>query len=988
MRLTPATRISFGLVLLTISLLLLGKMIGFAPDRTAAVLASRKHLAETLAIQFSAAIQRDDIAVIRQTMDMMIEHNSDIRSAALRDSTGTLIAESGNHLAHWLAPENTKPTPPHNQTPLLKGPTRWGTVELSFAPLWVNNFRDGLKNSYLSLILFVACAGFGGYFLLIKRTLRELGPSTVIPARVRAAFDVLKEGVLLLDEKEHIVLANSAFAALVDRTPEKLIGFKGSELGWKGYRSPQHRAHLPWMSVIRGETSQKGTRLILEHADRSTTTLMVNVAPILDGKGASRGVLVTFDDVTELEEKNLELNQAVNKLKLTTEEVQLKNKELEFLADHDPLTLLLNRRAFNRKFKDEFQKARLDNSQLSCIMCDIDHFKNVNDTYGHATGDKVIRMAAAMLQRYFREDDLIGRYGGEEFCIVLPGIDITLASQIANRVRQAIENDNSTGVRVTMSFGVSCLECGALEPEGLSNEADKALYVAKESGRNRVVRWGEEEPLPHEEQPPAATEENEGFAALPEEDGSQDPQHRELAERRSQELKHYTAYDVLTGLPNRTLFYDRVSQALVRGRRHDTIASVMAITADAVQRVTETLGRALGDELFKEIGNRLHATLRKEDTVARLHTPIINPTLARLGDEKFGVLLSDLEDVDAITWVAQRIIKAFTEPFAIDGKNIHAPLSIGISIFPFDAENPEELEKLAATAQRHTSRELGVNRFSYYSKNINAISTKHLQLESQLHSALDNNELELHFQPKIMARSGTILGVEALVRWRHPKAGQIPPDEFIHIAEYSGIINRLGNWVLDAACNQMRIWLDMGLSNCNVAINLSSKQFRQEDLVDQIESTLNRYSLDPGLLTFEVTESTMMENIGNATKILNNIKALGAGIVLDDFGTGYSSLGYLKDFPVSHVKIDRSFIADLATDDRAATLVRSIIDMAHALGLQITAEGVEEQIQADMLLEFGCDEMQGYLFGRPLPAESMTKLLTASHQALLHSTSH
>ncbi|MCP4340750.1 MAG: diguanylate cyclase [Desulfobulbaceae bacterium] len=999
MRLTPAVRISLGLVSLTISLLLLGRLIGFAPDRTGAVLDSRKNISEALAIQFSAAAQRDDIPLIRETLQSMVERDNDIRSAAMRKTRGSgLLAEAGNHLANWQPPSDGHSTPTHVQIPIFRGQERWATVEISFTPLWVNNITSGFKNSYLSLILFVACTGFAGYFLLIKRTLRELDPSAVVPGRVRAAFDVLKEGVLILDEKEQVVLANTAFAELVSKSTSELIGFKGSELGWKGCKSPQHREHLPWMQVLRGEASVIGARLVLERGNRDAVSFIANSAPVLDGKGKSRGVLVTFDNVTEVEKKNLELNQAVNKLQLTTEEVQSKNLELEFLANHDPMTLLLNRRALNREFSKVFGDAQKHDTELSCIMCDIDHFKSVNDRYGHATGDKVIKMVAFLLQKHFREDDLVGRYGGEEFCIVLPNIDIKQSAQIANRVRQAIKADSSSGVQVTMSFGVSSIKLNAHEPSELTNQADKALYIAKESGRNRVVCWGDEELADFASQGTKDIEtnvltanksqeqENDAVPAVlqGENTRSEDEVQRltvrlqefeELAEKRGQELKHYTAYDVLTGLPTRTLFYDRVSQALVRGRRYDSIVAVLSMSIDGVQRVNETMGYDTGDQLFKEIGKRLTNILRGMDSVAKLPSSSLTPTVSRLGQEEFGILLTDLEEVNAITWIVKRILNSFEDAFHLSGNEIYASTNIGISIYPHDGQSPEELEKHAGAAKNHARKQLGVNRYYYYSDSINAVSIKHLKIETQLHTAIKNDEFLLHYQPKIDVKSGAIHGVEALIRWNNPETGLVPPYEFIPIAEHSGLIVTIGDWVLSTACKQVRTWIDMGIDNCSVAVNFSSRQFRQENLAARIMAILKENNLAPKHLVVEVTESAMMENINNSTKILREISEMGVNIALDDFGTGYSSLGYLKNFPVTHVKIDRSFIADIEINERDASLVKSIISMAHGLGLKVTAEGVENEAQVDRLIDFQCDEIQGYFFSKPVPQNEVTQLL-------------
>lgn len=985
MRITPATRISFGLVALTISLLLLGKIIGIAPDRTSVIVESRKTLSEALAIQFSAAAQRGDFPLIRETLASMVERDSEIKSAAVRNLQGELLAEAGNHLANWKPPGNGKSTSTHVQIPIFRGQELWATVEISFPPLWVNNIVHGFKNSYLSLILFIACTGFAGYFLLIKRTLRELDPSTVIPGRVQAAFDVLKEGVLILDEKEYIVLANASFAKIIDKPAHQLIGYKGSELSWKGFTAPHEKQKLPWKEVLNGKNNISGFRLILERQD-DTVTLVANAAPVLDGKGKRRGVLVTLDDITEIEMKNRELSQVVNKLQMTADDVQTKNKELEFLATHDPLTLLLNRRALNQRFEKAFITAQEAQSELSCVMCDIDHFKAVNDRYGHATGDKVIKMVAGLLQKNFREQDLVGRYGGEEFCIILPDIDSKLAQDICNRIRLAIKNDTSSGIQVTISFGVSALSPNVHSSSELANQADKALYIAKESGRNRVVCWGDEEvqefantnvkkpaspvkavkPIEPEliEKPDEVERLNIRLREL-----------EELAEKRTLELEHYTAYDVHTGLPTRTLFNDRVSQALMRGRRFENIVAVLSISVDAVQRISETLGHEAGEWLFKEIGKRLTRTLRAMDTVMPMPASPVTPTVSRLGQEEFGVLLTDIEEVNAITWIVQRILNSMEKAFKLDGNEIYTATNIGVSIYPHDGESPEELERNAAAAKSHAKKHLGANHYYFYSDSIHETSIKHLQIENQLRRAIKNNEFLLHYQPKISTLTGQIVGAEALIRWEDPKNGLVPPYEFIPIAEYSGLITQIGDWVLSTACKQVRSWLDMGLDHCSIAVNFSNKQFRQKHLASRIKNLLKENRLDPEHLVVEVTENSMMENINSSLKILHQIRDMGINIALDDFGTGYSSLGYLKNFPVSHVKIDRSFIADIETNERDATLVKSIINMAHGMDLKVTAEGVENDAQVTMLYDFGCDEMQGFLFSKPVPQQEATELL-------------
>ncbi len=991
MRFTPAIRISLGLVSLTISLLMLGKIIGFAPDRTRSVLESRKNLSESLAVQFSAAAQQSNYALIKETIVSIVDRHKDIKSAALRDNRGSLIAEAGDHLVHWKLSEDGKSTATHIQIPIFNGQRRWGTVELSFTPLWLNNITSGFKNSYLSLILFIGFTGFTGYFLLMKRTLRELDPAAVIPSRVRAAFDVLEEGVMILDENELIVLANASFAELVGKSTTDLVGFRGSELGWKGYNSPHYVHKLPWMEVLKGADSKLGVRMVMVRGNNPPLTFIVNAAPVLDGKGNRRGVLVTLDNITLLEDKNLKLNQTVRKLQVTAEEVQAKNRELEFLANHDPLTHLLNRRAFNREFYKAFEVAQKDETELSCIMCDIDHFKSVNDRYGHLTGDNVIKMVAGMLHKYFRQEDLLGRYGGEEFCVVLPGIEIKQAAKIADRVRKAIKDDSSSGVQVTMSFGVSSQQEITVEPDELTNQADKALYIAKESGRNMVVCWGDDEvadfvttnvdkevsPTKKEEQVPEEISAEQG--TTPDEVQRLTVRLKEfekLAKERAQKLKHYTAYDVHTGLPTRTLFYDRVSQALVRSRRYDSIVAILSMSVEAVQRINETLGFDKGDMLFKAIGQRLTEVLRGVDTVAMLPETSLIPTVGRLGQEEIGILVTDLEEINAITWIVKRILNAFDDPFQVDGNDIFATTNIGISISPHDSDSPDVLMRNATAAKSHARKNLGDNQYYYYSDSINAVSIKHLKLEKQLRRAVKNDEFVLHYQPKIDASNGTICGVEALIRWYHPDTGLIPPHEFIAIAEYSGMIGAIGDWVLDAACKQLSKWHKLGFENCGMAVNFSNKQFRQANLVSRVSEIIQQYNIKPSLLTIEVTESGMMENITRSMEILKELSELGVCIALDDFGTGYSSLGYLKNFPVTHVKIDRSFVADIETNNKDANLVKSIINMAHGLGIEVTAEGVENERQIEHLVDYGCNEMQGFFFSKPIPEQEVIKLLS------------
>ncbi|MCP3953730.1 MAG: sensor domain-containing diguanylate cyclase, partial [Desulfobacterales bacterium] len=425
---SPAIRLSTVLALLTANLLFLANLMGFIPDTSESELELRKSLSESLALQFSAAAQKNEFQTIQNTLRALVKRNDKIRSAAIRTRDGKLLALAGEHLAHWKAPVDGKSTPTHIHVPVFRKNEKWASVEFRFAPLWENTLGGGFVNSFIGLLIFVGLSSFIGFFFVLKYALRELDPSAVIPERVQKAFDVLKEGVMILDEKEQIVLANRSLSGLIGKTPKGLIGMKGSELGWLDCHSPKQIEQLPWIKVLHDGQDHKDAALRLLSSDGNRIKLAVNAAMVTDNAGKHRGTLVTFDDITQLEEKNFELNETVDKLQMANEEIHTKSLELETLASYDPMTLCLNRRALGLKFNTLFSHAKSKGKHLSCLMLDIDLFKSVNDNHGHATGDQVIKAIADVLKTCTRDIDLVGRYGGEEFCVVLPDIDLDTAA--------------------------------------------------------------------------------------------------------------------------------------------------------------------------------------------------------------------------------------------------------------------------------------------------------------------------------------------------------------------------------------------------------------------------------------------------------------------------------------------------------------------------------------------------------------------------------
>ena len=994
----PAVRISLSLVLATVSLLLIADLIGFIPDRSQAVLEARKSLSESLALKISTAAERNDLDFIRNTLHSVVEQNRDISSAAIRIKNGQLLAIAGNHLAHWQAPPREKSTPTNVQVPIYNGEVQWATVELHFAPLWIDDLLSGFRNSFTGLLIFISLSCFTCFFFIIKKTLRLLDPSEVIPEHIKDAFDVLKEGVIILDDKEQVVMANKSFARVFAKETEQLIGFKGSELGWRRDRLEDKSLPFPWLTVLQTGENQFGTALLLETAESKIRKFSVNASAIRDNKGKLQGVLVTFDDVTEIEEKNIELKDYLNKLQVSNKEILEKSDELKFLAGHDPMTMCLNRRELNNRFNKLFSSAMQDGTDLSCIMVDIDHFKSVNDKYGHSTGDVVIKCVADVLKSNLRQEDLLARYGGEEFCIVTKLQGTKMINKIANRMRLAIKNNNCAGVNVTACFGIKSLTPDMHSPENMISYADKALYIAKESGRDKVVFWddlGTSTALDRHEITQSFEGNNANLPSKPQasytsqtikkpaldaaaEVGDLVNRIRELeglAAKRSQEIKNYTFYDKKTGLPSRLLFFDRFTQVLARCKRNEKFIAILSMNVEMVQRVRETIGQTSSDQLLAACAKRLTDIFRREDTIAIMKDLSSETSVSVLNDSEFGVLVTDLKKIDDVTWVVKRVLDSFTMPFVIEENEIFAGVNIGISVFPRDGETAEELHKKALAASRHISKKTGRNKYRFYSKEIDETTFRHLQIESNLRQAIDKDELSLNYQPQIDAATGMVSCVEALARWNNRQLGVIAPDEFIKIAELTGQIESIGKWIFASAFRQLSVLHETGFADLNMAINFSAMQFQQKNLVKMILQLADEYAIPCQSFEIELTETVMMQNSGHALKAIKELHQHGFKITIDDFGTGYSSLNYIKNLPISCIKIDKEFVNNIASEKHSATLLQSIINMAHDLGFKVIAEGVEEQAQADILVKFGCDKLQGYLFSKPLSGRETIEFL-------------
>jgi diguanylate cyclase (GGDEF)-like protein/PAS domain S-box-containing protein len=468
---------------------------------------------------------------------------------------------------------------------------------------------------------------------------------------------------------------------------------------------------------------------------------------------------------------------------------------------------------------------------------------------------------------------------------------------------------------------------------------------------------------------------------------------RDLTERKQFEhqLMHLAHHDSLTNLPNRKFFRERLGISLNEAVLNGEQLAVLFLDLDRFKLINDTLGHTVGDKLLLMVAERLAGCFRRGDVLARLGDDM----LARLGGDEFVVMLRGLSEMQDAALVAQKIQDALAQPFQLEEHEVFASASIGIALYPSDAIDADSLIRCADGAM-YQAKEQGLG-YQFYRPELENLSPERLTLENSLRKALERDELLLYYQPKVDLASGTVIGLEALLRWAHPTKGMIPPDQFIPLAEETGLIVPIGEWVLRTACLQIMTWQQEGVL-LPVAVNLSARQFRhlsttsetvggghwakrpEHSLVETIEQVLRETGVDPSCLELEITESILMQSLSMAANILQALSAKGMRIFIDDFGTGYSSLSYLKRLPIDTIKIDKSFVGDITTDQDDAAIVAAIIAMAHSLRLKVVAEGVETQEQFDFLLERGCDAMQGYFYSKPLPAEEIPSLLQKAHK--------
>ena len=650
------------------------------------------------------------------------------------------------------------------------------------------------------------------------------------------------------------------------------------------------------------------------------------------------------------------------------------------LAIRDELTGIHNRRFLLDLVEKEKERADRNGSEFCLCLFDIDFFKRINDSYGHAAGDAVLRAFAQAVQGQLRALDAFGRYGGEEFLLMLPETPAASAIALAERARGVVEGlrclDADGAITLTVSVGVAEYRLGEKVAQTIGR-ADQALYLAKSGGRNRVLCHGEDGPA--EFAAPLTAPVAVAHTPLEGGDGFQ----RGDARR-----------DQLTGLLNRRLLRDRLRHALDRARRNGRTVALLLLNINRFKEINDALGYEAGDTLLHQAGHAIRRCLRDCDTVARW------------GGDEFVALLEDLGGQADAQLVADKILDRFTAPLSVAGRDCYVTLAVGIALYPAADCDVDALLKRADVAMR-SAKGWGQNIVRIYVANevakevakevANAPADaapgaavaplpqgERLALKNGLRDALAQGQLFIEYQPQVELRERRVTGVEALLRWQHPVYGRVDPGRFIPLAEETGMIVPIGEWVLRRACLQNRAWHAAGLPQIKTAVNLSARQLREPGLAGRMLAILEETGMPPACLDLEITEGILIDDLAANCVVLSQLRAAGVLVSIDDFGTGYSSLNYLCELPVDILKMDGLFVRRLGTGGRARAyaIADSIVAMAHRLGLSVIAESVETAQQLGDLCAMGVDAAQGYLFDRPLAPELVAALLARQAREL------
>ncbi|MEE9313657.1 MAG: EAL domain-containing protein [Rhizobiaceae bacterium] len=958
-RFKPTLWLSFGLVSLTLAIALTAYVFGFMPDGRKAEIDARAKVAESIAVQLAGAVNRKDTVTLKGTMDAIVKRNSDILSSALRNASGKVVLSAGDHEKHWVLSKDGKSTPTHVSVPLIGESGNQGTIEISFGPPTSGKSFLGIPASLLLFFAFLTGAGFIGYFLILRRTLKELDPSRVIPERVQKAFDTLSEGVIILDEKERILLVNGAFADMYGKGSEPLLGSKINHLPWRMVDGAAKAGGYPWHTALREGREMREGALSLRSKDGKICNFNVNATVIMGDKDKSLGAIVTLRDMTGAKRTKEDLDKAIEELQKMQGEVKRQNRELTYLSNHDALTGCLNRRSFFAGFQTEIEESPDLGTPFSAIMISFDQYKSINESFGPVAGDALIINVANLIKAKCGSGHYVSRHASDKFCVAAVGLNETDTSDLIKSITKEIGDSSRqllpAGEQATISIGVTHRISGSCTAHTMAHRADQALEIAKESGSNQTVLWTTEvakQTEKDESTKPSIMETKKptGASKVLFPSNTQNAG-RELSESEKESI---------TASHDKTNFYNKATASIALAEKNNKPIAVLQMSLDSWDYLGEALGDKNRHKLVDGVEQRIVETLRENDGV-----------LSLVDNGEWLIELTDLDAPEDANWIVKRLIEAMSDPIQIAGELVYVTSKIGIALFPKDGRDVKSLVRNARVALRRAVEEQRLESFKFYSSEMPKSSKERLNLETGIRNALQNNGFELYFQPIVDATTGELTAAEALLRCHNEQLKGTPIYQVIQVAEQSSLITEIDMWVLKQALIQQQAWCDAGLNLPKVSINLSAKQLNNIEFMDEVFETIKAVKFSPSQVQIEVTETAELTDIEVAAPQLKRLQTLGVQIALDDFGTGQTSLTYLQRLHPDVLKIDGSFITGVNTNHANATMVSAMIVMSHCLGLKVVAEGVEEQEQLEFLRETNCDEIQGYLISRPMPVIMM-----------------
>ena len=964
-RLSPAFRLSFSATLLILSIISASTAVGLLPDTVRTHLQTRARVAEALTIQLAAAATHKHLATIRDTISAVVQRDDEIRSIAIRGKDGAIVAASHGHETLWRGANPDRSTQTHVRVPIADGAATWGAVEIVFAPYGGVLAWLGIPADLLAFALFAGVASFAGIYVILRFALRQLDPAKSVPARVQNAFDSLSDGVAVIDEKDTVLLVNQSLATMLGGQQKKFLGDNLSRLLWRHWNSDAKTQELPWMAALRDKASVRDVPMNLRSQSGAMFNVMVNASCISSDEGKVAGALVTFKDVTVLERKNMDLSLAYNRLQHSETEIKKQNNQLKYLASHDPLTSCMNRRALFDAFAKKFQKAVDTGTALTCMMIDIDHFKSVNDTLGHAAGDKAIAGLAHLLREVCREQDIVGRYGGEEFCMVLDGLSVDKAVRIAERVREQVKIRSRTWLKrdqaLSVSIGIAAADADAGSVGKSVDNADQALYAAKKSGRDRAVLW--QSTL--NAKPVTVSS---GESALRADDRRAPP---------AGSVREAGAHPSLLSTPSDS-FLSGLRKSIAQSKREKKAVAVICVNLDSLEEYSDAFGPVVSSGILVAVEARLNAIFCDTDTASLLSGQDRSVSVVNVRGSRFLIQIANIDDTTSVAWILQRLAEKLAAPLRQDEQGMPLRFSVGASLYPNDGLTPNEVVQNAILAQKKALETTGDKSFRMFSNDMFEMVHEQMRVEKGIREAMARKEFHLHFQPIVDLAARNVSGAEVLLRSTNRYLQNTSIDAVIQVAEKTGLIHELSNYVFETAFATLNEWRRSDVALPLISINISARQLENTDIVYKILQLAEKYQVEPSSIQLEMTETAIVSDIDKTSKILRTLQNYGFHIALDDFGTGGSSLSHLLQIKPDAIKIDKSFIHSLTNKYTNNILVTTITELSRKIGAKVIAEGVETTEQLDELIGIGCRYVQGYLFSRPLPANVFRQWLEMS----------